>query len=258
MMNIPVGDFIIVILIFLRIISAFTSAPVYGDRAVPVLVKVFLSMVIAYIVFLTIDKSGIVVETSLGWLVTNAIKEIITGLIIGFMLNFVFYGVSYAGNLIGFDIELSMAETLNPFDSTDNNVVGQLLFFGAILIFFLINGHHYIISALVYSFSVVHIGKFSINQPVFDLLIKYAGSIFVIAVKIASPIIVSYFLIYLAEGIMAKVIPQMQVFFVTQPLIIGLGILLLTGLVPIYLYVIKYLLKGYESNLVSLIKAMSH
>ena len=64
-MNIPVGDFILVILIFLRIISAFTSAPVYGDQAVPVLARVFLSLVIAYIIFLTIDKSNLVIETNL-------------------------------------------------------------------------------------------------------------------------------------------------------------------------------------------------
>ena len=256
MINVPVGEFILVILIFLRIVAAFTTAPVYGHQAVPVLVRVLLSMVIAYIIFLTIDKTNIVVETSLGWLVTNAFKEIITGLIIGFMMNFVFHGVSYAGNLIGFDMELSMAESLNPFDATSSNVIGQLLFFGTVLIFFLINGHHYVISALVYSFSVIHLGKFAVNEPVYNLLVKYSATVFVIAVKIASPILVSYFLVFLAEGIMTKVIPQMQVFFVTQPLIIGMGFILLVGLVPIYVYVIKFLLKDYENNLALLIKAM--
>lgn len=256
MINIPVGEFVIAILIFLRIISAFTSAPVYGDQSVPVLTRIFLSMLITYIIFLTIDKSAIVVETNITWLVTNGVKEIITGLIIGFMLNFVFHGVSYAGELIGFDMELSMAASLNPFDATSSNDIGQVLFFGTVLIFFLINGHHYVISGLVYSFSVVHIGKFSITETTFQLLIKYAGTVFVIAVKIASPILVSYFLIYLAEGIMTKVIPQMQVFFVSQPLIVGLGYVLMAGLIPVYVYVIKYLLKGYETNLATLIKAM--
>lgn len=255
-MNIPVGDFILVLLIFLRIMAAFTSAPVYGHQAVPVLVRVFLSIVLAYIVFLTIDKSNIVVETSLGWLATNAVKEIITGLMIGFMLNIIFHGISYAGSLIGFDMELSMAESLNPFDATSNNVIGQVLYFGTVLIFLLINGHHYIVSALVYSFSVVHLGKYAVTEPAYQLLVKYTGTVFVIAVKIASPILVSYFLIFLAEGIMTKVIPQMQVFFVGQPLIVGLGFILLAGLMPVYVYVIKFLLKGYENNLAVLIKSM--
>ena len=91
MITIPEVDFIIILLIFLRIFSAFVSSPVYSHKAVPVLVKIFLSIIISYIVFLTIDKSKIIVETNLGWLFTNAITEIFTGLLIGFMLNFVFY-----------------------------------------------------------------------------------------------------------------------------------------------------------------------
>ena len=256
MINIPVGDFVIVLLIFLRIMAALFSAPVYSHPSIPVLAKVFLSLVIAYIVFLTIDKSKIAVEFTLGWLFSNAVKEIITGLILGFMLNFVFYGIQYAGSLIGLNMQLSMAETLDPIDGTSSNEIGQVLYMSSLLLFFLINGHHYIISALVYSFSIVHLGKYTVNEPVYQLLAKYTGAVFIIAVKIASPIIVSYFLLYLAEGIIAKVIPQMQVFFVIQPLVVGLGFVLLAALVPVYFYVIKYLLKGYEDNLMSIIRAM--
>lgn len=258
MINIPLADFIIVFLIFLRIMSAFFTAPIFGHEGLPTLVKIFLSLLIAYIVFLTLDKSDIKVELTLWWLAVNGIKEVITGLIIGFMLNFIFYAVSYAGTIIGFEVELSMANVLNPVDGTNNNVIGEALSMGAIMIFFLINGHHYIISGIVYSFSVVHIGKFSVTQPALELIVKYSASIFIIAMKIASPIVVSYTLIYIAEGIMTRVIPQMQVFFVTQPLIIGLGILMVASIIPVYVYFLRNLLQGYENNLVTFIKAMSN
>ncbi len=256
MITIPEVDFIIILLIFLRIFSAFVSSPVYSHKAVPVLVKIFLSVIISYIVFLTLDKSKIIVETNLGWLFTNAMTEIFTGLLIGFMLNFVFYGISFAGSLIGFNMGLSMAEALNPVDGFSNNIIGNLLSMASLVLFILINGHQYIISGLFYSFSVIHIGKNTFTDSAFQLLIRYSSGIFIIAVKIASPFIVSYFLVYIAEGIMARVIPQMQVFFVSQPIMLGLGFTLLGILVPIYFYVIKYLLGGYENNLASLIKAM--
>ncbi len=256
MINIPTGDFVIGLLIFLRIAAAFFSSPVYGHPAVPVLAKLFISLILAYIVFLTIDKSRIIVEYTLGWLFANAVKEIITGLILGFMLNFVFHGIQYAGSYIGLNMELSMAETFDPVSGSSTNDIGQVLFMASLVLFFLINGHHYVISALVYSFSIIHLGKFAINRPVYELLIKYSAVVFVIAVKIASPIIVSYFLLYIAEGIISKVIPQMQVFFVVQPLAVGLGFMLLAIMVPVYFYVIKFMLKGYEDNLMSLIKAM--
>lgn len=257
MINIPITDFIIVLLIFMRIFAAFMSSPIYSHESIPVLARIFLSLVISYIVFLTIDKSNIVVEYNLAWLFTNAVKEIITGLIIGFMLNFVFHGISYAGMFIGMDMGLSMSEVLNPMDGSSGNVIGQFIYFTAMLIFLLINGHYYIISGLVYSFKIIHLGKFTITEPLYDLLIKYAGTVFIIAVKIASPIMVSFFLVHVAEGIVSRVIPQMQIFFVSQPLIIGIGFVLLASLTPIYFYVIKYLLKGYEDNLVSIIKAMA-
>ncbi|GIK22515.1 MAG: flagellar biosynthetic protein FliR [Ignavibacteriota bacterium] len=249
-------DFIIVFLIFVRISTALIASPVFGSRSVPALPKIFLSLVIAYVVYLTIDRNAIASVPS-GWmLVILSFKEAITGLIIGFMLQFVFWGVSYAGTLIGFDMGLTMAEVFNPSSDESGNVVGEFLYYGALMIFFLINGHHYIISSLKHSFSVVPLGKFVISKPVFDLIIIYSASVFIIAVKIASPIIVSFFLVHIGEGIVARIIPQMQVFFVTQPLKVGIGVAMLAAITPLYLYVIKNLLQDYENKLYSLIAAM--
>jgi len=256
MTNILVTDFVIVLLIFLRIISAFTAAPVFGHRALPVIVKISLAFVIAYIIFLVRDNSSTKVEFSLWWLTVNSLKEIITGLIIGFSINLVFYGLTFAGSIIGFDMGLSMAQVFNPIDESDSNIVGEVIYLAALLIFFLINGHHYLIRALEFSFTVIPLGKFTINQPVFDLIVKYSASVFVIAVKIAAPILISFFLVHIAEGIIARAIPQMQIFFVTQPLKIGLGLLLLAAVAPLLVYVIKDLLKSSEDNLFALIKTM--
>jgi flagellar biosynthesis protein FliR len=251
-----ITDFILLFLIFVRISSALVSAPIFGSKMIPVVAKIFLALVIAYIVYLTIDRN-VISTVPTGWmLIILSAKESITGLIIGFTLQFVFYGISYAGTLIGFDMQLSAAEVFNPTQEIENSVVGDFLYYGAMLVFFLINGHHYIISSLKYSFSVVPIGKFALTEPVYHLLVSYTSSIFVIAVKIASPIMVSFFLVHIAEGILARIIPQMQVFFVTQPIKIGLGLLILVATVPTYIYVVRNLLQDYEAKLSGLIQAM--
>ena len=249
-------DFIIVILIFIRISTALISAPVFGSKVIPTLPKIFLSIILAYIVYLSIDRSALTNIPTGYMLIILSIKEAITGLIIGFMLQFVFWGVSYAGTLIGFDMGLTMAEVFNPSSEQSNNVVGEFLYYGALMMFFLINGHHYIISSLKYSFSVIPLGKFTLTKSVYDLIVIYSASVFVIAVKIASPIMVSFFLVHIAEGIIARIIPQMQVFFVTQPIKIGVGLIVLASVTPLYLYVIKNLLQDYESKLYNLIEAM--
>lgn len=257
MSQILISDFVIGLLIFIRIISMFVSAPVFGHKAIPPIVKVGLSIVITYIVFLTLDKSKIVLEINLISLIVYALTEVITGLAMGYILNFVFWGVAYAGSLIGFDMGLMFAEVLNPFEDDQNNVVGEILFFATVMIFILINGHHYIITGLVASFNVIPLAKYAINESVIQLFIKYSFAVFTIAVKIASPILVSFFLIHLAEGIIARVIPNIQIFYVSQPLKIGLGVAMITALIPFYVYAIKNLLQGYESQLLQLIKGMS-
>ncbi|MFN3872117.1 MAG: flagellar biosynthetic protein FliR [Ignavibacterium sp.] len=252
-----VREFIILFLIFLRISSAFVSAPFFGNRIIPVVTKLFISMVISYIIFLSTDHSAIK-DIPTGWLLLiYSFKEVITGLIIGFALQFVFFGVSYAGTLIGFEIGLNLAEVFNPSEEVNSNIIGEILYYSAIMIFLLINGHHYLIRALQQSFNIIGIGMFSFPEPLYQTMIKLAGSVFVIAVKIATPILVSFFLINIAEGIISRMIPNMQVFFVTQPLKVGLGLLMLGLISPVFIYMIKNLLRDYENQLYVLITSMS-
>jgi len=254
--DILITSFIIVLLIFVRILSAFIAAPVYGHSSIPSVAKIFISFVIAYIIFSAVDTSSIIIEFNVWWFLINILKEVVTGLIIGFSLNLIFYGFNFAGTFIGFDMGLAMAQVLNPVEETTGNVIGQIIYFLALMIFFMIDGHHYLIRALTYSFTIVPLGSYSLTGEVYELLVKYSFAVFVIAVKISAPILVSFFLVHIAEGILAKVIPQMQVFFVTQPLKIGIGFILLIMVIPIYFYVIKNLLGQFEYKLYTLVRAM--
>jgi len=256
-MNILVTDFVLVFLIFIRIISAFATTPVYSHASIPSQVKVFLSIIIAYIIFSITSPAKIAVDFNVWWLFAMAIKEIIVGLIIGFSLNLVFYGFNFAGTFIGFDMGLAMAQVLNPVEETNGNVIGEIIYFLALMIFFIIDGHQYIIRALTFSFQIIPIGEFKASEELFNLIIKYSSMVFIISIKIAAPILVSFFLIHIAEGILSRMIPQMQVFFVTQPLKIGIGFLLLVTILPVYFYVIKNLLQDFEDKLYVLVQAMS-
>jgi len=152
---------------------------------------------------------------------------------------------------------LAMAQVMNPVEETNGNVIGEVIYFLALMIFFIINGHQYVIRALAFSFQIIPIGEFKASEQLFNLIIKYSSMVFIISIKIAAPILVSFFLIHIAEGILARMIPQMQVFFVTQPLKIGIGFLLLITILPVYFYVIKNLLQDFEDKLYVLVQAMS-
>lgn len=255
-MNILVNDFVIVLLVFLRMVPIFFIAPFFNSTSLPTTAKLFLAIVISYIVFFSIKDFTFDLNKGLLFLALLGVKEVITGMIIAFSVNFIFYAVSFAGMLIGYDMGLSMASAFDPTMDMENNIIGQIFNFVTVLIFLVINGHHYVIRAVSYSFSIVPIGTYSINKNVIQLLINYSAGIFVLAIKIAAPIMISFFLIHVAAGLIARIIPQMQVFFVMQPLQIGVGLTLLAAATPVIIYLLRMALENFENLLYDLIKAM--
>ena len=178
MTNILVNDFVVFVLIFLRVFSAFAAAPIFGHESIPKVSKAFFAILISYIIGLTLYDSHPTVDMEILSFSIMAVKEVLTGLTLGYALHFVFWGISFAGSIMGFQMGLAMASAFNPVDETDSNVLGQFLYFAAFLIFFLINGHHYLIRALSYSFTVIPFGTNPVTGPVVDLLVKYSAGVF--------------------------------------------------------------------------------
>ena len=166
--------------------------------------------------------------------------------------------ISFAGLLVGRDMGLAMSSMFDPISGDDSNNVATLLSMAAVIVFILINGHQFVVQSLSYSFSLIPIGGFSITGEAYELIIKYSGSIFILAVKIASPIIVAFFLIHIASGIISRVSPSFQVFFVLLPLKIGLGVFLIVLVMPLYIYLFRSLIYEYEDKLFELLKALSN
>jgi flagellar biosynthetic protein FliR len=255
-MDILVADFVKGVLIALRIAGVLFTAPIFNLKAIPVRAKLLLTIILAYIsLYMVPDIDPAVAENFL-LLFIYGVKEVLTGMIIGFAINFIFYGISFAGLILGYEMGLFIAQMFDPTTESNNNVVGQALLIIGILIFIVINGHHYIIHAIAYSFKVLPIGIYAMNDSVEKILVQYSSAIFMLAIKIASPIMISFFLLDIGAGIIARVIPQMNVFFVVQPLKIELGMVLLVFVIPVYVYVIKDILMNYETKILELIQKM--
>lgn len=257
-MELLVGKFIVFILVFIRIVAMFSVGPLFSSANIPIPGRLFLSLATAYIMLFIVPDQNITYQSGLGVLALIGVKEAITGMIMGFSLNFVFYGVSYAAMQMGMDMGLNMAMLFDPATEIENNVLGQIFNLSAILLFLVINGHHMFIKGLAVSFRVIPLGHFTINESVYSLLLRGSAGIFVTAVKIAAPVMVAFFLLHTALGIIARIIPQMQVFFVVQPVQLLLGFILITSGMPLFIYIIRFLLEQMENNLYDLIKVMGY
>jgi flagellar biosynthetic protein FliR len=184
------------------------------------------------------------------------LKEAIAGASIGFAMGIIFAGVRYAGELIGYDMGLSMATMFNPESNTSFPVLSEMLYFFLLMIFLLVNGHHFIIESLQASYNVIPIGKWTIGEAGINKLISMTGQLFVVAVKIAAPVIVSLFLVNVSLGILNKVMPQMNIFSVIFSLKIGVGLVVLSATIPVLAFVFKKILTVFQSSILDLMKAM--
>lgn len=257
-MELLVGKFIIFILVLIRVFAMFSVGPLFSSNAIPLAGRVFLSLATAYVMLFIVPDQAVPADPGFGILVLLGVKEAITGMIMGFSLNFVFYGISYAAFHMGMDMGLNMAMMFDPMTEIENNVLGQVFNFAAILLFLTINGHHYFIKGLAVSFKVIPLGHYTINESVFTLLLRGSAGIFITSVKIAAPVMVAFFLLHTALGIIARVIPQMQVFFVVQPVQLLLGFSLIASGMPLFIYIMRFLLEQTENDLYDLIKVMGY
>jgi flagellar biosynthetic protein FliR len=136
-------------------------------------------------------------------------------------------------------------------------LLGQFNELFALLIFITINAHHKFIRALADSYQLVPPFGFRISGSLIEQLVSIAGNMFVIAVKLGAPIIAVLLLTSIAFGLIARTVPQMNVFFVAMPLKLGVGLLFIGLCLPYFSSFLKILFSKLGDTIMLLIKAAS-
>jgi flagellar biosynthetic protein FliR len=255
-MEVYVAQFIVFLMLFARTTSMIVVAPVLGHQAVPLQLKVGFGLFLAFVLYPLQSSTAAVIDIKLIGMILLLLEEVVVGMMIGFGAGVVFAGVRYAGELIGFDMGFTMASTFDPELNTSTPVVGEMLYTLTALLFILLNGHHFVLQALVLSYGSVPIGKLVLAPVAAEMLVGMVGMIFVVAVKFAAPVIVALFLTNIALAILTRLLPQMNIFGVAFSLKIGVGLVALSTSIPIMVYVFKKLLMTFENNLLDLVKVL--
>ncbi len=243
-------------MLFLRCTSLFVSAPVFGHSSVPVQAKIGFGIFLAFVLLTVAKAPGTFITMDLVALVLMAVKEVLTGISIGFAVQVIFSGVRFAGELISFDMGFSMSTVFDPENGTPFPILSEMLYQFLLMIFLLVNGHHAVLESLYISYAAVPIGTFAISDATLAAVTSLTGKMFAVAVKIAAPLLVSLFLANITLGILNKVMPQMNIFSVMFPLKIGIGFLVLSATLPVVAFVFRKLLTSFQSSVVDLIRVL--
>ncbi|MEM1128039.1 MAG: flagellar biosynthetic protein FliR [Bacteroidota bacterium] len=225
------------LLVFARVSALLVAAPFFNNRSIPVRVKVLLGSIVALLLVAVTPLTLPAHATNPVGLIAYLVMEVLTGLLIGFAAQFVFFALQFASEIIGFQIGLSLAQVYNPIDGSSANPLGQLLTFVMVLVFLLLDGHHTVVRALAFSFEAVPLagGKVHASGP---LLLTWMGQVFITAIQLASPFMITIFLVDASLGIFARLVPQAELFQLSLPIkLMGgfvLTILFMPNLFPLF------------------------
>jgi flagellar biosynthetic protein FliR len=245
------------VLILFRVSGLMFVAPFFGSRNIPTQVQIGMSLLLSLIAFPLVDKSMIPIPLNLGALVMAVICELSVGLLIGFAATFLSAGVQLAGMLIDQEIGFGMANVIDPFSAEQVSIVGQFKFLLALILFILMDGHHYLLRSIIYSYQHVPLVGFRFN----DKLAMYVSDrlftdMFVAAIKISAPCVVALLLTTVAMAFMTRAVPEMNVFILGFSLTIVVGLAVLTLSIPVFAYVFGKLTEKMFASLDQIVTMM--
>ncbi|WP_432737219.1 flagellar biosynthetic protein FliR [Maridesulfovibrio sp. FT414] len=215
--------------------------PFFGGQSIPTMVKGALTLVMAFAIWPYIHVDGSLMPSSPWNIAIMIMGELILGLVMGIAVNVMFSAVQTGGNFIGVQMGFSMVNVLDPLTGTNEAVTAHFLYMTAILVFLCLNGHLYLMSAMVESFKLIPPGQLLITSKLTTLIMTISKDLFILAVKVASPIIASIFVVDLALALISKMAPQMNVLMLGFPLKIMVGFFFLSMVFSILaLYVGDY------------------
>lgn len=247
-------DVVVFFLVFVRMISFLGTSPLFMIRGIPNLVKVGLGLLLSYLVFNFISYNPDLIPQTTAGLIGAAVGECLFGLAMGFITTLVFEAVKMAGQLMDIQIGFSMSSEFDLTGTSNVTLVGNLSYMTAILIFFLLNGHHILIQTLLQSFDIVPVLGVSLPAEVGPYLLSLFIKIFILAVKLAAPVVIVLFLTDFTIGLISRTVPQLNVLMLAMPVKAYIGLLALSVVLPGLVQVIIKSFQGIQFDLQNFLK----
>ncbi len=232
-------------LVFIRTASFFTVVPFFTLRGVPALMKVGLAGLTAYLIYPTVEIEyvALVSEGLLNHVLLIS-GEVMVGLVLGYVVLLVFLGIRIAGQMVDLQMGLLMASVFDPQFGSPVTLMGQFYYLLGTVFFFVINGHHSLLAALAGSFRILPPGLYMPEGATVWTLMELFYWIFILAFQIALPVIAVLLMVDVSLGLVAKTVPQLQVFMVGLPLKLGVGMLTLTLVLPLMAAIFENIFQG--------------
>ena len=219
-------------LVLTRISAFFLVLPIFGWRSIPVRVKVATTILMAFffsmVMPLTIDTSRLS-GLEAGFLIAN---EATYGLALGLVVTVIFSAVKLSGRIVERQMGLAMAQVLDPLTGERSQPVGMLLEIIFIILFLAANGHHLLLLIISRSYEAFPAGSIPTIPVLAGGIIKATSTMLLASLRLAGPILAAFLLLMAVLAVLARIVPEMNILFISLPLRVGLGLLMVTIFLP--------------------------
>jgi flagellar biosynthetic protein FliR len=256
---VDVGQFFGALAVFLRVGAFIAFMPFIGSPQTPNLVKVGLVMAATAAVHGMLGGFVVAPPSTVLGLALAMIRELILGAAMGLSMKLLLAGAQLGGQIAGLQMGLAISNIVDPATGGQFSIMAHWVNFLALWVFLSIDAHYWVIQAMVESFHYVPPYKFLAVAPASQWLMDGALRMFKLAVQIGAPIIATLLVTNLILGVLARTVPQVNVYLLSFPLTIGLGLMALGLSLPLWSHQLAFFLRdGGEELLRALRTFLAH
>lgn len=237
------------LMVFLRAGALLVTSPFFGAQTTPTVIRVMSSVSIAGALTFAVHEKVGPVPTSMYGLVAASLNEVLAGILIGLFMSMALQLAQIAGAMMDLQVGLASSQVLNPVGGISVTVLSQFKFMLGLVIFLLSNAHHLVLHAFVKSYDAMPVLGMSSLPAIESGLIRVVGSMFIIALQIAAPILAVSLLLDGAFGLINRAVPQIQIYQLALPAKIGVGLVVISIGLPALTFAVS---AGVNEGLTSL------
>ncbi len=225
-------------LVLARMAGIFSAIPVFGGERVPRIIRVVLVLIMTLVCYPVLKAKVPHLSVDTLSLFILVIRETLVGITLAMLSRVIFSAVEFCGQLVGMQMGFSMSSMFDPsMGQVPLLATFQVLL--ATLLFLALDIHHVFIRAIVESFQVLPPGTWHMSGGLLKFILTITSGMLVLGVKLSAPVTVALLAASVVLGIVARSFPQMNIFMVSMPLNIGIGLLMLGLSLLIFLHTLQ-------------------
>ena len=246
------------LLVLTRTSGIFLMSPFFGSMNVSQRVRVGAAVILAVVLFPVVVKMQVVTApATVIMFAFTVVKELFVGWLIGLVAYITLTAVNMAGKIMDMQVGFAVVQMMDPTTQQQTGLIGTFLYNLTIIYFVITNGHHVILSALAESFRIIPLDSMMWNSSLSQFMIDLTAGIFLNGMKIAMPVTFAILLTNVGLGILARTMPQMNIFVVGIPLQLTIGSAMLSMILPFYILFLDVVFNEMYANIIIVLKSLA-